>query len=314
MYVGDPADGSGIVSMVLEVLASAYDQYLLGRCSRIGITIAADGTIIVEDDGPGMLAIDALLTAPPAVGGPRAHLGAGGGLFVVNALSERFELVTVRAGVEARTAYARGDVAEPLTTIATQRANGTSIRFLPDATIFPHARCPRTELTRKLEDLTFVASGLRLTWSFEGDDVATRGLVGRVAIAVPCDDHEVARHRGIYATAKGPVDVEVALGWRSNRSPALIDSYVNLGRTRDDGCHVDGLRDGVAAFLGCVDDTGLVAAVAVILTDVILSNPARDRLDSLEARAPVFEATVTALTAWALARPEAAAAVKRRHQ
>ena len=54
MYVGDPNDGSGLVHLVLDVVANAYDQYLANRCSRISLDIAADGTITVEDDGPGI--------------------------------------------------------------------------------------------------------------------------------------------------------------------------------------------------------------------------------------------------------------------
>jgi DNA gyrase/topoisomerase IV subunit B len=167
------------------------------------------------------------------------------------------------------------------------------------ARIFNHARCSRTELSRKLEDLTFLAAGLRLAWSFDGDDVAGHGLVGRVAIGVQCEYDDVAHHRSVYETSKGPIGVEVALGWHqpltSNKSPSIIDSFVNLGRTRGDGCHVDGLLDGVREFLSCartrIDKTGLVASVAVILTDVIDGNPTKDRLDSLEACAPVSQAT-----------------------
>jgi DNA gyrase subunit B len=117
MYVGDTDDGSGVIHMVLEVVANAYDQHLAGRCAKITVEIAADGTITVEDDGPGfpvhggdgLPPIDVLLTrlsTRPTVDGhrPHVHLGVGGlGLFVVNALSERFELVSVRDCVEAKT-------------------------------------------------------------------------------------------------------------------------------------------------------------------------------------------------------------------
>ena len=117
MYVGGTDDGSGLVHLVLDVVANAYDQYLAGRCSSISLTIAADGMITVEDDGPGLPAaggnglppLDAMLTqlsTRPTVDGhrPHVHLGLGGlGLFVVNALSEQFDLVSVREGIEVRT-------------------------------------------------------------------------------------------------------------------------------------------------------------------------------------------------------------------
>src|SRR5262245_40218307 len=146
MFVGDTWDGSGIVNMVLDLVANAYDQVLVGRCSRIRVDIGADGTICVSDDGPGIPVngdgrlppLEKLLTtycALPTVDGhrPHVHLGLGAlGLFVVNALSERFEVVTVREGIEARAVYSRGEVIEPLAVIATGRASGTKIRFRPD--------------------------------------------------------------------------------------------------------------------------------------------------------------------------------------
>jgi DNA gyrase subunit B len=117
MYVGDTTDGSGATHLVFEVLGNAFDQYLAGRCSRVEIVVDADGTITVTDDGPG-LPVDGDETRPPleqilttmsdrpTVDGhkPHVHLWPNGvGLFVVNALSDRFEMVSARDGVEART-------------------------------------------------------------------------------------------------------------------------------------------------------------------------------------------------------------------
>lgn len=164
MYVGDIDDGSGVIAMVLEVVANAYDQYLAGRCSSVSLTIAPDGSVTVEDDGPGFPAaggdgvppLDNVLTrlsTTPTVDGhrPHVHLGFGGmGLAVVNALSEQFELISVREGSELRTKYARGELVEPIATTPTKHASGTTIRFRPDPTIFKHLRIPRAEITRTL--------------------------------------------------------------------------------------------------------------------------------------------------------------------
>ena len=112
--------------------------------------------------GHGLPSIEVLLTQRserPTVDGhrPHVHLGLGGlGLFIVNALSERFELATVRDGVEARTMYARGVLIEPLTTVATSRPSGTWIRFRPDPQIFRFPRVPRAPLAQRLEDLPFL--------------------------------------------------------------------------------------------------------------------------------------------------------------
>lgn len=332
MYVGDTDDGSGLVNLILEVIANAYDQYLAGRCSSISLIIAADGTVSVEDDGPGFSAaggvglppLDVVLTqlsTNPTVDGhrPHVHLGLGGlGLVVVNALSAEFELVSVHEGTEVRAKYARGEVVEPIATTETKRASGTRVRFRPDPVIFKHVRVRRAELTQILEDLTFLAPNLRFRWSIEGDDVAARGLVARVALDVPCAFDEVAHARESYETTKGPIEVEVAVAWRTSRFHAnaepVIHSFVNFGRTRGDGIHVDGMLDGVRAFLDAgradANTQGLVAAVSVVLADVIYGNPTKDRLDSPEARKPVSEATQKALAAWALAHPIAAESVR----
>lgn len=332
MFVGDTENGDGVLHMVLEVVANACDQHFAGRCSMIDVDVAANGTITVTDDGPGMPArggdglpaIDILLTRRserPTVDGhrPHVHLGLGGlGLFIVNALSERFELTTVRDGIEARTTYARGELIEALTTMPTSRPSGTRIRFRPDPLIWLHPRLPRAQLAQRLEDLSFLLSRLALRWHIAGDDVAAGGLAARVAVNVPCALFDVASHRASLDTGSGPIDVEVALAWRSMQWHAkddpVIDSFVNLERSRSNGTHVDGLIDGVAAFLGrgrrARHAAGMVAAVAVVLADVKWGNPTRDRLDSPEARAPVAEATQLALARWAEAHPTAAAALR----
>lgn len=332
MFVGETEDGGGVLNMLLEVLANVFDQHLAGRCSRASVHIAADGTITVEDDGPGMASeggaglpplkeMLSQLSTRPTVDGhrPHAHLGRGGlGLFVVNALSERLELRTVRDGALTTVLCSRGEIIEAPTTVATTEPPGTRVRFRPDPQIFRHVRVPRAELTRELEDLSFLAPRFALSWTIAGDALATHGLAGRVAMRVPCELGDVAAHTGTYVTASGPVEVDVALGW--NTSPwyareAEIDSFVNLGRTKNDGTHVGGLNAGIRAFLGSgkgQHKQNLVAAVSVVLADVTYGAPTKSRLVSGHAAKPVKEATVTALEKWAAARPELAAAIRAR--
>lgn len=336
MYVGDTTTGRGVLQLVLELVANAYDQHLAGGCSSVEIDVAADGMITISDDGPGMPAaggrdlppLAELLTRVsqrPTVDGhrPHVHLGSGGlGLCVVNLLSERFEISTVCDGVEARAIYSRGEPVETVTAAPTTRPRGTVVRFRPDSTIFACPRVPRVELARHLEDLAFLAPGMALSWRIGGDGFAASGLSARVAIGVPCVISEVASLRALYDTAKGPIDVEIALAWGGvngsvgGQPKPEIDSFVNLQRTRGDGRHVDGLLDGIAAFLGGkrrkIHLHGLVAVVAVVLADVKFGNPTRDRLDTPEARAPVADATRRALAAWADAHPATAEALRQR--
>src|SRR5262249_30016504 len=152
--------GDGVLNMVLDVVANACDQHFAGRCATIDIEVAAGGTITVIDDGPGIPAhggsgmppLDLLLTRRserPTVDGhrPHVHLGQGGlGLFIVNALSERFELETVHDGVAARAMYARGEPIEPPVTMPSAQPSGTRVRFRPDPAIIRYPRVPRARL------------------------------------------------------------------------------------------------------------------------------------------------------------------------
>jgi DNA gyrase subunit B len=331
MFVGGLGE-EGVLQLVLEVVANVYDQYLARRCGAMGVEIDADGTITVNDNGPGILlddavTLDKLLTTystRPTVDchRPHMHLGmrAGLGLVVVNALSERFDLVTVNNGREARISFARGELVEPLAMVGGVRQTGTTLRFRPDPSLFAHSRVSRTALASVLEDLSFLSPGLAITYRFGGDDVAREGLRGRVAVAVQCPTSEVAHLMERHETAKGPIDVEVAVGWRTSGFEAMeeprLHSFVNFARTPEHGVHVDGLIDGVCAFLGtdnrteCVE--GLVAAVAVVLADVQYGNPSKNRLATPETQAPVASATRKALDEWANTHPEQCAALRAR--
>lgn len=265
MFVGGSGE-DGVLQLLLEVVANSYDQYLADRCTAMGVELDADGTITVIDNGPGIrlndgLTLEHLLTTGsnlPTVDGhhPHMHLGmrAGLGFVVVNALSERFDLVTVVDGREARISFARGELIEPLAIAAAARQSGTTVRFRPDPELFVHPRVSRTALASVLEDLSFLSPGLAITSRIGGDDAARDGLRGRVAVAVPCPTSEVAHFRERHVTAKGPIDIEVAVGWHTSGFEAmetpLLHSFVNFARTPEHGVHVDGLLDGVCEFLG----------------------------------------------------------------
>jgi DNA gyrase/topoisomerase IV subunit B len=168
------------------------------------------------------------------------------------------------------------------------------VRFRPDPQIFGTSRILRWALSKRLEELAFLAPKLTLTWTFVGDAEAAHGLAGRVALAVPCPVADVAKHHGTYETPNGPVDVDVALAWRGGDAAPMIDSFVNLERIPR-GTHVSGLLDGVRRARGTAARRGLVAAVSVVLADVKLGEPTRERLITPEVRKCVALATVAAL-------------------
>jgi len=327
MYVGE-CNGHGVLQLVLEVVGNAFDQHLAGRCTRVDIAIADEDTITIADNGPGIpidphgdtTFLESVLTrrhdtATADGHAPHVHLAlGGGGLAVVNALSAQLTVVVVRDGASHRIVCREGRVVEPLLRAPTDASPGTRFTFRPDPTIFTTTRVPRLALSERLEDLSFLAPGLRLRWSFEGDAAATQGLAGLVARDLGAALGPIAHGRGRV----GDVDVEVAFAWSGDRhrdrEPAL-HGFVNLGRTPL-GTHVAGLLSALRTLVprgvslpSAALQRGLVAVVSVILPDVRFGNPTRDKLITPEAQRAVAEVARGALRAWATAHPDALARV-----
>lgn len=112
MYIGDVTDGSGLTHLGWELVANSLDQHLAGRCTRVDVVLHHDGSVVVDDDGPGIpisdidgrpfaeVALTRFHTTPTFDGhAPHEHVGRYGvGLFVLNALSSRLALDVFRDG------------------------------------------------------------------------------------------------------------------------------------------------------------------------------------------------------------------------
>ncbi|MGN6104513.1 MAG: ATP-binding protein [Kofleriaceae bacterium] len=322
MYL-DAIDAAHVLA--LEVVANALDQHLAGRCARIAVKVERDGTIEVADDGPGISAahLDPLFTEPsdrPTTDGhrPHAHLGAGGlGLWVVCALSEWLEVVTVCAGIEARATYGAGRAIEPVTTRPSDRASGTAIRFRVDSTVLASVRPWRGKLSSRLEELSYLAPGLALSWSFAPEAAAAGGMAAWLASRHALAPDQIAAHRGRYASPRGPIDVDVAVicTMPSCAVEPRIDGFVNYARSGEGGTHVDGVLLGVRRFFRARRRcNGVIGAVAVVLANVHGGTPTGDQLWTRDARGSVAEATTTALARWAEAHGDAVAALRAYHR
>ena len=182
MYIGDPATERGLHHTVFEVLDNSIDEHLAGFCNIVTITIHADGSISVEDDGRGIPvdmhpkfgipAVEFVLTNLHAGGkfGQGAYKFSGGlhgvGAKCVNALSDWFTADVYRDGKIHHIAFERGSTTKPLEVVGDLKdksQTGTKISFFPDTTIFTGGIDFNFDyLSTRLRELAFLNPGIRI--------------------------------------------------------------------------------------------------------------------------------------------------------
>ena len=267
--------------IIQEVIDNAADEALAGFCKRIKLTLHADGSVSVEDDGRGIpFGLHPEENAPVAElvftrlhAGGKFDKGAGGaysfsgglhgvGVSVTNALSTRLEATIWRDGQVAHLAFAGGDVAEPLTVrpahdggaAAGDRKQGTTVRVWPDARYFESAALPLAELTHLLRSkavlmpgvsVTFIDEkrGTRQSWQYKGGlrDYLMQTLPADAVIPVFEGAGHAGRDDGSFAEGEG---AEWAVAF-TEEGQTVRESYVNLIPTPAGGTHDSGLRDGL---------------------------------------------------------------------
>jgi DNA gyrase subunit B len=189
MYIG-PTDERGLHHCVFEVLDNSIDEHLAGHCTRIDVTLHADGSCSIKDNGRGIPvdmhpkfkvpALELVLTNLHAGGkfGQGAYKFSGGlhgvGAKCVNALSDWFKVEVSRDGQVYHMAFARGVTTQKLTVLGelkNKKHTGTLITFLPDATIFTiTTEFQFAKLAARLRELAFLNPGLEINLTDERND------------------------------------------------------------------------------------------------------------------------------------------------
>ena len=290
--------------VVQEVIDNAADEALAGYGRRIALTLHADGSVSVDDDGRGIPfglhpeeqvpVVEIVFTRLHA--GGKFDKGAGGaysfsgglhgvGVSVTNALARRREVTVWRDGQVATIAFAGGDVAEPLKTrpaAAGERRHGTTVRVWPDVKYFDSAELPRAELTHLLRSKAVLLPGVTVTlahektndtqsWQFKGGlaDYLNQHLAGEPL--VPLFEGEQ------YASGQEAEDIAEGEGaaWCvafTDEGATLRESYVNLIPTLVGGTHEAGLKDGLfAAIKGFVELHALLPKGVKLMPEDVFS-------------------------------------------
>ncbi|HIE26331.1 TPA: DNA gyrase subunit B [Candidatus Poribacteria bacterium] len=280
MYIGSTGP-SGLHQLVTEIVDNSIDEATAGRCNEINVTIHADGSVSVVDDGigipvdmheSGVSGLEAVLTKLHAGGkfNGRGDIGykvAGGlhgvGLKCVNALSEWLVAEVRRDGKVYHQKYQRGIPVTKLEVTGISKKTGTSITFMPDAEIFEDITFSYDRLAERLRELAFLNKGVRITLKDErpigdGSPLSQRGVRGDLQrephvfqydggissfVGYHTQNKEVLHDSPIYFEGeRDNVYIEIALQFVDNTYTETILSYANSIRTSDGGFHETGFK------------------------------------------------------------------------
>jgi DNA gyrase subunit B len=262
MYIGSTSE-NGLHHLVYEVVDNSIDEALAGHCDTINVTIHADNSITVSDNGRGIPVENHPTEKKPAVEVALTMLHAGGkfdkrsykvsgglhgvGVSVVNALSERLEVVVDRDGNRYRMGFVRGKTVKKLETIGKARGTGTIVRFKPDPEIFTVLEFHYTTLADRLRQLAFLNRGVTITIKDEREEPAKGETFyakgGLVQFVEWLNRNKKPLHPKPIAfnAVKDEVDVDLALQYEDGYNENTF-TFVNNINTHEGGTHLTGFK------------------------------------------------------------------------
>ena len=331
MYIGDTDDGTGLHHMVYEVVDNSIDEALAGYCKNVQVDINSDGSITVKDDGRGIpidlhkgekkSAAEVIMTQLHA-GGKFDHDSykvSGGlhgvGVSVVNALSEKLELIIERDGKKYFIEFTDGEAKAPIKIIGKSKISGTQINFLPSRKIFSSTKFSFSILEKRMRELAFLNKGLKinlndlsqkkpknLEFQFDGGILEFVEFLDEKREKLKNKNENDLFKKPIYIEGKkNNIDIQCSLKWNAGYNEDVYP-YTNNIHQKDGGTHLLGFRSALTRVINKYaseqnllkknkvtlsgDDVkeGLTCVLSIKIPDPKFSSQTKDKLVSSEVR------------------------------
>ncbi|HBX23913.1 MAG TPA: DNA topoisomerase (ATP-hydrolyzing) subunit B [Desulfotomaculum sp.] len=322
MYIGSTS-ARGLHHLVYEVIDNSIDEAMAGYCDQIEVTVHADNSVTVDDNGrgipveiqpqKGIPAVQVVLTILHAGGkfGGGGYKVSGGlhgvGVSVVNALSEWLVVEVRREGFVYQQRYERGAAVTELKKIGKTKTTGTKITFKPDHEIFEELEFSQETLTHRVREQSFLTRGVKIIYHDERTDVHKEYLHsgGIKDFVQHINRNKTELHEPIYfEDVKDEIMVEIALQYTDSYVENLF-SYVNNIHTMDGGTHETGfktsmtrvindygrkyniLKNGISGLMGEDIREGLTAIISIKVQEPQFEGQTKTKLGNSEVRGVV---------------------------